>query len=223
MNHTRAFVVALVGIAVGLAGSHAGAAELPAALRPALDQMKTQLSLDDDQVTRAEGLIGGQVVRIEDAVERFGDVSFDSVLDLMVEVRSVKNDFIPELKGLLNDNQKAKLGQLPKSHEMWVSAMAGWLTEGRLKKLAKRLSLSDAQLPEVREVLLEQGRDAFSIVVGVIAGGDVKKDILNAVVDLKGVVRQGERDVKKILTPEQRAAFEAVRDDSAKKEARDAS
>lgn len=203
------------------AGARAAELASSPALQPALTQLKAELALTDQQSAQAARLIGSRVSRIEAAVESFGDVSFDSVVDILVEARSVKDEFIPELQGLLTAEQKAKLGQLPKNHDVYVSAMAGWITEGRLKKLSLKVRLTDAQIPQVRAVLLDQARDAVTIVEGLASGDGGKKKILDAVVDLRGVVRQGERKIQPLLSAEQKTALEAYHADSARKEQKD--
>ena len=183
------------------------------ALQPALTEMKRHLDLSDDQVGQVEGLLAERYGRIKAFVDEFGGVSFDSVVDVLVEARSVRDEFVPALKGVLNDEQRARLGQLPKEHEVYVAAVGGWLAEAYLDKVGRRVDLSGEQVGELRPVILDRFRDAVSIVEGLVGDGG-KKAILDAVVDLRGVQRQTRRDVEKRLNAEQRAKLEALRAES---------
>jgi hypothetical protein len=183
-------------------------------LAPALQQMKTELGLSDRQVGQVEELLVDRYGRVKAAVDEFGGVSFDSVVDVLAEARSVRDEFIPSLKAVLSDEQRAKLGSLPKAHEIYVAAAGGWLTEAYLDKLSRKVGLSQEQLTDLRSVTLEHFRDAVSIVEGVIENGGAKKVVLDAVVDLRGVQRQTQRDVEKRLTDEQTAKLERFREES---------
>jgi len=185
------------------------------ALQPALAEMKSQLNLSDAQAGQVAGLLADRYARLKTFVDEFGGVSFDSVVDVLVEARSLRDDFVPALQGVLTDEQRAKLAQLPKAHELYVAAAGGWLTEAYLDKLGRRVGLTGEQLGELRPVTLEHFRDAVSIVEGLVAGGE-KKAILDAVVDLRGVQRQTRRDVEKRLTAEQKAKLDALRAESDK-------
>ena len=65
------------------------------ALQSALKQMKAELALSDQQSKDAGKLIASRVRRVEVAIDSFGGVNFDSVLDLLVEARSIKDEFVP--------------------------------------------------------------------------------------------------------------------------------
>jgi hypothetical protein len=204
------FLLAAVPIEAG----GEGRLESIPSLAPALQQMKTELGLSDAQVNQAEGLLADQYGRVKAVVDEFGGVSFDSVVDVLAEARSVRDDFIPKLNGVLSEEQRAKLGSLPKAHEIYIAAAGGWLTEAYLDKLGRKVGLSREQLADLRSVTLEHFRDAVSIVEGVIEGGGAKKAVLDAVVDLRGVQRQTRRDVEKRLTDEQKGKLEAFREES---------
>jgi len=208
-------------IAALLAGpaSAQGIASLPA-LKPAVEELKKELLLTDPQVSEAERLLIGQMDRAKAAVENFGGISFDSVLDLIVEARATREEFIPAMRNLLTDQQKAKLAKLPKAHEVYAAAVAGWLTEAQIGKLRSRIGLTDEQVTQVRPALLEQYRDAALIVVGLVRNEDdksMKKTVLDAVVDLRTVQRTAEREMKRNLTDVQKEQFESYHEESAKK------
>jgi hypothetical protein len=214
-----------IGAAAALAAGSASAqviSNLPA-LKPAIDELRTELSLTDQQVKDAEKLVIGQMARVQAAVDNFGGVSFDSILDVMVEARATREEFIPAVKNLLTEEQKAKLGKLPKAHGIYVSALAGWLTEAQLGKLKNRVGLTDAQLSTLRSPLLGQYKEAAGIIEGLIrqdeAGDDksMTQTVLDAVLDLRGVQRMTEREIQKALTPEQKTRFDAYREESEKK------
>jgi hypothetical protein len=118
-----------------------------AALKPAVEELKQELQLTDEQVARVQEFVIGQIGRVSAAVENFGGISFDSILDLMVEARATRDEFIPAMSSVLTEEQEAKLAKLPKAHEIYVAAVAGWLTEAQLEKLRDRLALEDNQLP----------------------------------------------------------------------------
>ena len=215
-----AMALILSSAAVARAEGPMDLASMPA-LQSALKQMKAELALSDQQSADAGKLIASRVRRVEVAIDSFGGVNFDSVLDLLVEARSIKDEFVPELKGLLNEEQKAKLGKLPKAHEIYIAAMAGWITEGRVKKLDGRVQLTEAQIPQIRSVLLQQARGAVEIVEGLVVKDEKSLDrasILDTVMDLRMMVRQGERGIEPILSAEQKTALEAYRDESSRKE-----
>jgi hypothetical protein len=98
-----------------------------------------------------------------------------------------------------------------------VAAMAGWFAEARLGKLATRLKLSDAQTPQVRTFLTDEFRDAVSVVEDLVkqdADKSSKRAILDAVVDLRSIQRQGQRNIERVLTDEQRLALETYQRES---------
>ncbi len=122
------------------------------ALAPALAELRSELALTDQQSKDASNVIVGLLGRAKGAVDRFGGLSFESVLDLLVEARSIREEYGSRIAGLLTEEQKAKLEKLPKRHELYLSAMAGWLTEAQLGKLKERVGLKDEQLPHVRSL-----------------------------------------------------------------------
>jgi hypothetical protein len=210
------FWAAVSGLAVG----SSAAQDRLSALIPAVEEIRKELALDDEQVSRAAGLVNGQMKRVTAAVESFGGISFDSILDLMVEARAARDEFIPAIRAILTDEQKAKLAKLPKAHGIYTSAVAGWLTEAQLGKLKGRIGLTDAQVPQVRSALLEQYKSAATIVEGLIRKPDdtsLQETVLDAVVDLRAAQRTAEREIKIHLTDAQKAQFESYRDESTKK------
>jgi hypothetical protein len=191
-----------------------------AALKPAVEELKRELQLTDEQVAQVQKLVTGQIGRVSAAVENFGGISFDSVLDLMVEARATRDEFIPAMRSVLTEEQKAKLAKLPKAHEIYVAAVAGWLTEAQLEKLRDRLALEDGQLPQVRAALLAGFRDAATIVEGLIREADdksMRETVLDAVVDLRTVQRTTEREIQRQLSDEQKARLESYREESSRK------
>lgn len=195
-------------------------AAVPAALVPALEQMKTELALTDEQTSQAGRLMVERLARAAGAVESFGGISFDSVLDLLVEARSFRDEFIPELTALLTGEQKAKLAALPKAHKVYTAAMAGWFAQARVDKMRTRINLTDAQVPDVQAALLDEFRDAIGIVEGFVSKDSeksTKSAILDLVVDLRAVQRQGQRRIERLLTTEQQQALKAYRVESEEK------
>jgi hypothetical protein len=191
-----------------------------AALKPAVEELKQELQLTDEQVARVQEFVIGQIGRVSAAVENFGGISFDSILDLMVEARATRDEFIPAMSSVLTEEQEAKLAKLPKAHEIYVAAVAGWLTEAQLEKLRDRLALEDNQLPQVRAALLAGFRDASTIVEGLMREADdhsMREIVLDAVLDLRTAQRTAEREIQRLLSDEQRARLESYREESAKK------
>ena len=159
------------------------------------------------------------MARVTSAVENFGGISFNSVLDLLVEARAAREEFIPAMQKILTEEQKGKLAKLPKAHEVYVAAMAGWLAEAQLGKLKGKVGLTDGQIPGVRSVLLTQYQEAVRIVEGLVRNADdksMKATVLDAVVDLRTMQRTAERGIERELTEEQKARFESYRDESDK-------
>ena len=95
------------------------------------------------------------------------------------------------------------------------------MAEARLKKLAARIRLTPAQVPEVRDALLGQFHDAADIIDGLFrtTNGQPpgKQAIIDAVLDLRSAIRAGQRKIDRLLTPEQRAALQAYKKDSEKR------
>ena len=189
------------------------------ALMTVANQYKTELSLSDEQTKKAHDLITGQMQKIEGLVDRFGGVSFDSVLDLMEQGRAIRDEFIPQLQNILTPEQKEKLKKMPKDAKLYQSLMSAWLAEARVKKLASRVHLTPDQIPKVREVLLNEFQDAADILQGLAKVGeeqDKKKAVLDGVLDLRGAIRNGQRNIQKLLTPEQQKAFDEYKKESQK-------
>jgi hypothetical protein len=204
-------VLVAVLAAAGSSRAESRLQSLPA-LEPAVAEMKAQLGLSDAQMSQVEGLVVDRYEQVRAVVEEFGGgVSLDSVVDVLAEARSVRDDFVPALKGALTEEQRGRLAALPKAHEIYVAVGCGWLTEAYLDKLGRKVGLSAEQVADLRPVALGHFRDAVSIVEGVVAGGGAKKAMLDAVVDLRGVQRQIQRDVQRRLTDEQKARLEGVR------------
>lgn len=202
--------VVLAVSVVALAAS-AAAAQVPSSLRPALEEMRTELDLSDAQVTEANSLVLDRIARFEAAIDRFGDLNLDSMVDLLAEARSVREEFIPALRGILNDDQRAALAALPKDHQLYVSAMAGWLGEARVRRLRDRVGLSDEQAEQIRTAVTDEYRDGVAIVSGLAGeeGGPGRREMLDALLDLRGVIRQANQHVDQVLDAEQKAALEA--------------
>jgi Spy/CpxP family protein refolding chaperone len=186
-------------------------------LAEAVQKVRTELALTDEQAAKVRTLIAERVPRAEAAVEAFGDISLDSILDLLHEARSIKDEFVPELTAVLTPEQKTKLANLPRDSQMWLDVGAAWMTEARVKKLVSRVKLTDAQVPQIRDLYQSQFKDAADSIAALVRGGDAesrKKEILDAVLDLRASIRAGQRKVDRLLTPEQHKALEAYKDES---------
>ena len=133
-------------------------------LAEAADKIGTELALTDDQAKELRVLVSDRLLRAEVVVASFGHVSFDSVIDLLTEVRSIKKEFIPQLNALLTPQQRAKLANLPRQQQLWSAVTAAWMAEARLKTLAARVNLRPDQVPAVRTELLAEFHDAADIV-----------------------------------------------------------
>jgi hypothetical protein len=154
-------------------------------------------------VTQVETLIVRQFEKTRSVLENITNLDFDAMVDLLVTAREMRNEFIPSLLNVLTEEQKAKLKNLPKSHNIYISVMAGWLTEGQLRKLTSRLDLTEEQLPQVRSILQEQYDQAIELVGGLIQQEPSPDSILDAILDLRLVHRQGLRKLKALLNTEQ--------------------
>jgi hypothetical protein len=171
------------------------------------------------QVSRARALVAERLPKAQAAVGTFGDISFDSVLDLLNAARSIKDEFIPQLTALLTPEQKERLAKLPGKTQMWIDLGAAWMAEARVKKLTERVKLTDSQAAEIRQLLVTQFAEATAVMEGLIREDGTSPDkraVLDAVLDLRGAVRSAQRHVDKLLTPEQRKALEAYKIESEK-------
>ncbi len=195
---------------------------IPESLRPALQDMRRDLALTEEQSAQASTLLVDQISKAAAAVENFGGISFNSVVDLLGMARSIREEFIPQFQGILTAEQRTKLAEMPKSREIYVSAMAGWFAEARVNKLKSRVNLTEAQIPQVRDALLSEFREAINIIEGISnrdTGRSSRSAIFDAVVDLRGIQRSSQRAVERTLTPEQRTALDAYeRESNAKSE-----
>ncbi len=184
----------------------------------AAEKIRTELALTDDQAEELRVLVSDRLMRAEVVAASFGHVSFDSVIDLLTEARSIKKEFIPQLNALLTPQQKAKLANLPHQRQLWSAVTAAWMAEARLKTLAARVNLTPDQVPAVRTELLAEFHDAADIVDELLRADNGRRPsteaALDAALDLRAAVRAGTRRVERILTPEQRAALEAYRHES---------
>jgi Spy/CpxP family protein refolding chaperone len=222
----KAAVWSVVVAMAMILGGRATAAGQPApadlsatpALAEAEQKIRTELALTPDQEARARALITERLGKAEQIVESFGDVSLDSVIDLLSEARAIKKEFIPQITSLLTPEQRARLAKLPKSEDLWTNVTSAWMAEARLKKLAARIRLTPAQVPEVRAALLGQFHDAADIIDGLFrtTNGQPpgKQAVMDAVLDLRSAIRAGQRRIDRLLTPEQRAALQAYKADS---------
>lgn len=189
-----------------------GASMVPATLAPVVEELRATLALTDAQSADVSRLLVQQAGRAASMMEKAGDLSLESVIDLLATARSIKDDFLPQLSAVLTDDQKAKLQALPKSSNIYISAMAGWVAEARLTKLQSVLRLTDAQVPGVRQVLLDQFRTMARAVTGVAGGGlgaASTSAILDVLVDLRAAQRMGRRSLQDLLTPEQVRSLDA--------------
>jgi hypothetical protein len=206
-------------ISVGM-GSAQTLASAPS-LQPAVEELKSQLALTDQQVREAENIMVSFVDRAKTAVDNFGGVTFESIVDLLSEAQAIREEYVPRITGLLNQDQIQKLKSLPRAHELYVSAMAGWLTEAQLGKLRERVGLTEAQIPETRALLLSQFGDAVGLVEGLVRReGDQqlgKSEIMDAVLDLRSIQRQTNRKLRGMLTEEQKSRLDAFERESDQK------
>jgi Spy/CpxP family protein refolding chaperone len=182
------------------------------------EEIRTELGLTDAQAGELRLLILDRLMRAEAVAVSFGHVTFDSIIDLLIEARSIKTDFIPQLNALLTPQQKAKLAKLPRQRQLWSTVAAAWMAEARLKSLDARVNLTPDQVPAVRSQLLAEFHDAAAIVNELLRADNGQRPatgaVLDAVLDLRAAVRAGTRKVEQMLTPEQRAALEASRRES---------
>jgi hypothetical protein len=198
-------------IAIGPVGAQQTLASAPA-LKPAVEELKSELALTDQQVQEAENILVGFVARAKTAVNNFGGITFESIVDLLSEAQAIREEFIPRITSLLDESQVQKLKTLPKAHELYVSAMAGWLTEAQLEKLKERVGLTEGQIPETRALLLGQFEDAVGIVEGFVNRDGAKlakSEVMQAVLDLRSVQRQTRRKLRSTLTEEQKTRLDA--------------
>jgi hypothetical protein len=192
---------------------------LPAeSVRPVLveaaEKIRTELGLTDAQARELRLLMVERLMRAAAVAASFGHVTFDSVIDLLIEARSIKKEFIPQLNALLTPQQKAKLANLPRQRELWSTVAAASMAEARLKSLDARVNLTPDQVPAVRTQLLAEFHDAADIVNELLRADNGQRPATGAVLDLRAAVRAGTRKVEQMLTPAQRAALEASRHDS---------
>lgn len=216
LRRTTAFIAfAMAAIAVAAPSAQSADFNLDdyPSLKPAIEEMRSELQLTDSQFLTAKGLIGEQLDRVSGVVDDLDKFNFDTAVDLLIEARSVRDDFIPELRGILDAEQKEKLRQLPRSHDLYVSAMAGWLTEGRVEKLSSRLGLEPGQIPGVREALFGQFDESIRIVSGLVDfEGDPMDLIMDSLVDLRLTQREANRAIERQLDDAQKAKFEKLID-----------
>jgi hypothetical protein len=201
------------GLGMGLVAAPVIAGDLDSrpGLKTMLAEIRDQLELTDGQVTTARGLIEGQIDRARAVVEELDEFTFDSVLDLLVEARSIREEFIPQLRGLLDERQLEKLDALPKSSEIYIQGMVGWIVEERVDKLRDRLGLESEQIDEIREVITDQIRDSVEILEGIDRGEDSsRRDMLDAVMDLRGAQRSANRQIGRLMTDDQKSRFEEL-------------
>ena len=204
------------------AAGQAAPADLTAtpALADAAQKIRTELALTSEQQTKARAILVDRLNRAEAVVDSFGDISLDSVIDLLSEARSIQKDFIPQLNAMLTPEQKTKLANMSKDRQLWGDVTSAWMAEARLKKLASKVQLTNSQIPQVRDALVSQFRDAAAIVDGLFHATSAeqpgRKAMLDAVLDLRSAIRSGQRKIDRLLTSEQRAALEAYKKDSEK-------
>jgi hypothetical protein len=187
------------------------------ALAPALNELKTELALTNEQSSEAATVIVDLLGSAQGVLDGMDGLNFDSILDLLVEVRSMKEEFGPRLGAVLTEEQREKLAELPKRHQIYSAAVSGWLTEALAGKLNKRVELTDQQLPQVRSLLLERFQEVAGIVEGLVKKDEdenAKDTILGAILDLRSIQRQTRRDVAKLLNDDQRARLEEYWKDS---------
>src|SRR5262245_32698058 len=216
--------VVLVAMAVvpSAAAGQAAPADLTAtpALADAAQKIRTELALTSEQQSKAQAILVDRLTRAEAVVDSFGDISLDSVIDLLSEARSMQKEFIPQLNALLTPEQRTKLANMSKSRDLWGDLTSAWMAEARLKKLASRVTLTGEQVPQVRDALLSQFRDATAIIHGLFrpttGQQPSKQAMFDAVLDLRAAIRAGQRKIDRLLTPEQRVALEAYKTDSEK-------
>lgn len=214
-------IVMAVGVCA-VAAAQSAPADLSAtpALAEAEQKIRTALALTPEQDARARALLVERLRSAEQVVDSFGDVSLDSVIDLLSEARAIKREFIPQITALLTPEQKARLAKLPKSEDLWTNVTSAWMAEARLKKLAERIHLTPAQVPQVREALLGQFHDCAGIIDGLLRQPNghepAKQAVMDALLDIRAAIRTGQRKIDKLLTPEQRAALLAYKADSEK-------
>jgi len=216
-------VVVAMGMVLGVRATAAGQsapADFSAtpALAEAEQKIRTELALTPEQEARARALFTERLKKAEQTVNSFGDISLDSVIDLLSEARDIKKEFIPRITALLTPEQKARLAKLPKSEELWTNVTSAWMAEARLKKLDERIRLTPAQVPTVRDALLVQFHDAADIIDGLFRTTNGrppgKQAIIDAVLDVRSAIRAGQRKIDRLLTPQQRAALQAYKADS---------
>jgi hypothetical protein len=201
-----------LGFFAPTARAQGGAAMLPATLTPVIEELRTTLALTDAQSADVSRLLVQQAGRATSMMDRAGDLSLETVIDLLATVRGIRDDFLPQLSAVLTAEQKARLQALPQSSNIYVSAMAGWLAEARLNKLQGVLRLTDTQVPGVRQVLLDQFRTMTRAVSGVVSGGGSAMStsvVLDVLVDLRAAQRMSRRSIQEMLTPEQVRSLEA--------------
>jgi len=182
-------------------------------LKPVLEQIRIELELTDDQIDEASALITGQIASAKKVVDEIDDFDMDSLIDLLVEARTIRDHFIPELKGVINDKQRKKLQALPTSSNVYISAMSGWLTEATLEKLTDELGLGESQIPGIREDLNDQLAEALELVLGLTKSEAEPKDlIMDVLIDLNMMGQLANRAIEQHLDDDQKKKFEEMQD-----------
>lgn len=200
----------ILGVMLSIS-SAVGAVDPSDSLQGTVDEVANYLQMTDAQRSELASLFSGEAANVREVVDAIqDDLGFDAVLDLLTEAKSIREDFIPALQGLLDDEQRARLDRLPHDDSFYISTVTRLVTDARVARFREKLDLTDAQVPEVRSVLEGGFQDALSIVAG-LGRKDVKISgsvVLDIVTDLRGTQRMMDRGVRKVLTEEQRSILD---------------
>ena len=170
--------------------------------------LKEWLKLSDEQVLQLKPVIVERVVRMDAALDTLEAGSPPDLNRFLTERKAIKDDFQKKAKEILTPEQQKKMLDLrDKIEKAFVEAAA----DENLADWRILLGLTDEQVTKLEPAVIKSTQSALDLLQGL---GDKEKvepaDIEKGRQSLDKIYADLDKDVAKVLTPEQLAKYRAL-------------
>ena len=184
-------------------------------LEDIIEEISGPLELTEEQETQVGELLGKYAVQLNESMAKHEDAEEPNPQAMIGDFKKVRDAYRDDLQKVLSKDQYKKYQDLVNGilHEMFTD-----IAEIRLIDLKKPLSMTDEQIEQLAPVM---GTSLMEIMKTVIKYGDKKMNKRTQIKigkSLKKIQSAAKSETEKILTPEQIAAWEKMKEESKNKE-----
>jgi len=174
-----------------------------ARIRERFEEMVTELKLSDDQQWKLREILQNQM---EKAKEVQGDTNLSGEQKLK-ELNAIRGNFEPQLKEILRPEQVTKWEALrDRMRAEGAPAVTGDRGRNRMEEIAKELQLTDEQQSKLRDVFQGPAEEFKALRANTNLSNEQKMK------EFQAIQQKIEPQVKAILTPEQFAKWQVLRE-----------